>query len=427
LPLREILLVTIVAGLVPVGLVRPLYGLFGFIWFSLMRPDYLAWATGKYPFAAVLALVTLVGTVRYVSRAGVLFTNPLAMRLILLQIPIGLSVLLCDGPFLSPDRYGAFMRMILIVLLIPILVQTERDLRLLLLVMALSLGGLGARFGLYGIMHGGVMFTHGIGDQYDNNTLGLVMAMTVPLCWYCRGLTQSWWLKQVMAGMVVTGAATVIMTHSRGASLSLAFGLLLIVARSRYKTLSICMLAIAMVPLVNLVKDEYLERMSTLRNFKEERSAASRIDFARAALAMWADYPLVGVGFGSRNYIAKNSQYLGYHDEHGVHNTWLQLLVDTGIFSYLLYAAMIFGSIVWLGRSGRHYRRARSQLQHIPYALQAGLLAFAVGGTFGSCERMDLVYMLLMAAAAWHEVEKQMEPAEAQAALEEEKAVEAPA
>lgn len=420
MPIRELLLVAIVFGLAPVALVRPIYGLYGFIWFSLMRPDYLAWATGKYPFAMILAGATLLGSIRYAGDVKVLFTNPIARRLLLLQIPIGLSVLFCEGQFLSADRYNAFMRMILIVLLIPILVRTERDLRLLVLVIALSLGGLGARFGLYGILQGGVQFVHGVGDQYDNNTLGLAMAMAVPLCWYCRGITGSRWLRLALAAMVVTGAATVIMTHSRGASLSMAFGMLLIMARSRHKVLAACLLAVAMAPLVYMVKDEYLARMSTLKDFKEERSAASRIDFARAALGMWADYPVTGVGFGARNYIAKNEKYLGYKDEHGVHNTYLQLLVDSGIFAYLIYTSTLFGTIVWLGKTAKHYRLAGSKRRHLPYAIQAGLLAFAVGGTFGSCERMDLVYMLLMAAAAWHQIERPAEPEEETAVPEEE-------
>jgi putative inorganic carbon (hco3(-)) transporter len=409
--LRELFVILTVVVVAFAALFRPLWGVYGYVWFALMRPDYLSWSTNKYPFSMMLSIASLIGAVRYLPQLSVLFANPLARRLMLLVIPITLSVWFCEGRFLAQDRYSAFVRLCLMVLLIPLTVRTPRDVRILTIIMALSLGGLGARFGLYGVAHGGVVFHEGIGDQYDNNTLGLVMAMSVPLCWYASKLTEWRWLSWILRGMVVTSSATVFMSNSRGASLSLAVGLALIVWRSKYKTAAAVGVAIAIIPLVYLVKDQYFARMSTIGNYQEEKSAANRLLFAKAAVAMWRDYPVLGVGYGSRNYISLNWKYLGYEDEHGVHNTYLQLLVDSGIFAYLIYASLLFGTVVFLGKSAKWHRQVDNGWQYLPWALQTALVVFLVGGTFGSCERMDIFYMLIMTAAAWWQVQYALDDA----------------
>jgi O-antigen ligase len=153
---------------------------------------------------------------------------------------------------------------------------------------------------------------------------------------------------------------------------------------------------------IYLVKDVYFARMATLPNYEEEGSAASRIRYAKAAFEMWKDYPLLGVGFGGRNYSARTGEYLGWKSVHGVHNSYLQMLVDSGIFAFLLYVGLLFGSIAWLGFSAARTRREHPGLECIPIAIQVALITFSVGGTFGSAQRYDFSYFLFMCGASWY-------------------------
>jgi O-antigen ligase len=190
------------------------------------------------------------------------------------------------------------------------------------------------------------------------------------------------------------------MTNSRGASLSLGAAFLCVVFRSKHKVLTLAVLAVATVPTIYLVKDQYFRRMSTLGDYKEEASAASRIEFAGAAIRMWQSHPLLGVGFGSRNYAALNKQFLGREDIHGTHNTYLQILADSGCFAYLLYTGLLFGVVLWLQKMTWVERSPEDIMGNLALAIQAPLIAFIVGGTFGSMQRYDFPYMLMMAAAA---------------------------
>jgi O-antigen ligase len=150
-----------------------------------------------------------------------------------------------------------------------------------------------------------------------------------------------------------------------------------------------------------MVRDAYFSRMSTINVNEYGNDEPGRLIFWDAAIRMAKDYPVLGVGFGSRNYAVLLPSYLGINNHSAVHNTYLQMLVDSGIFAMLLYTAMLFGAIIWLGASAREMRRTHPGWEYVPIALQVSLLAFSVGCTFYSMQRWDLPYYLMMSAAAW--------------------------
>jgi len=153
-----------------------------------------------------------------------------------------------------------------------------------------------------------------------------------------------------------------------------------------------------------------VERMATLKAPEQEGSAASRITHAITALQMWTDYPLTGVGFGGQNYVALSPRYTGVEDIHVVHNSYLEMLVDSGIFAFLIYTGLLWGTILWLDFSIRKFLKQDSRRAAVPLAIQVSLIAFALGGTFYSAQRFDLPYILLMCAGCWREFSRSMPP-----------------
>jgi hypothetical protein len=88
------------------------------------------------------------------------------------------------------------------------------------------------------------------------------------------------------------------------------------------------------------------------------------------------------------------------------HNSYLQMLVDSGIFAFLIYCGLLFGSIFWLGKSAKFVRSVYPGQELIPIALQTSLLAYAAGASFYSHQRYDLFYILLLTTAAWYQIQK---------------------
>jgi len=286
-----------------VGLFRARIAIYGYVWFALMQPDVLAWCEGKYPFSTMLAVAVLVGSIPHLSRLPSLFRNPTTRLLLLLQVPLTLSMIFCEGTFLAADRYVEYTKTILVLLMIPIVIRTEKELKTLLIVMAFSMGLFGARFGFYGLRSGGALFNQTYGKQYDNNTMGLALALVIPLCWFCRYLVQSRWIRMALLGTMTASTAAMIMTNSRGASLAAAAAFVVMIARSKHRVGVLIAVVLTIGPAIYMVKDQYFNRMSTLSNYDEDASAEGRLTQWKVTLQMIKDYPFLGVGFGSRNYI----------------------------------------------------------------------------------------------------------------------------
>jgi probable O-glycosylation ligase (exosortase A-associated) len=408
---REILLLSIVAALCCAALIKPRMGLYGHIWYSLMRPDAIAWVEGVYPISMALAATTLIGSIRYTGRFPGLLTNPFVRRLLVLVSLTSISVIFPQtGPFLSPERYTEFLKSMLMVLLIPILIENIRHLYELLLVMGCSLGILGARFGVWALLQGGVIMNQNFSNVYDNNQLALAFVMGIPLCWYARYLVPSKLARLALLGMIGASMVAVVMSNSRGGSLSMGLCAGLIAMRSRRKVATISMLAAVTAGAVFLVYDQYVARMSTLSKIEDtssdKGSAFARVIHAKVAIDVWRDYPLWGVGFGGRNYAHVSTRYLQEENETVIHNSYLQMAVDSGTPAFIAYLVLLFGTIFWLGRSAKRTQQVNETLMSFPRALQTSMIVFCLGSTFYSFQRFDFIYMLIMAAATWYWLEQ---------------------
>lgn len=62
---RFVLLQMAVAGISLGALVNPLIGLYGYIWYSLARPDAMSWSEGALPHSLIMAICTLAGVWRF--------------------------------------------------------------------------------------------------------------------------------------------------------------------------------------------------------------------------------------------------------------------------------------------------------------------------------------------------------------------------
>ncbi len=416
--IRYLIVVSIVAGLCVLSPFRPVLGLYGYYWFAMMRPDLLAWA-GPNRYSFILAAVTLGSNLPAMIRnLPTAVTNPLLRNLLLFLLVITISVVTAVDPTLCVERYTLFLRVFLMAFVIPLILTGRNELKWFFVVLSGSLGLLGAKYGLYGVLHGGAAFLQGYGGLLsDNNTMALAFAMAVPMCWYSRLLVPWKWARLGFIGASLLCLAAVIFTHSRGGILATGAGLLLIAISEKRKLLAGAVLAAAAAGVSYLVWDSIVTRMSTIRDPLNEASARSRIILAQSAPKMWMDYPFFGVGFTETNQQRLIFKYVPpeYSVEYAgkvLHNNWLQILVDSGIFAFLLYVWMLVSAISRMWRAGRALDKlGDSSGAAIPHAIFASLGTFVVGATFLSRTTFDLYYVLICVAAAWMEIEKRADAA----------------
>jgi putative inorganic carbon (HCO3(-)) transporter len=387
-----------------------------YLWFALMRPDILAWSDGAHPYSLALLICTLIGMVLGMGAELPslirIFKNPFTIGLIVLAIPTGLSVFFGVFPKIAWDDYSLFLRVIGTSMLIPVLIRSEEQVRSMILVMAVSLGVIGCKFGIWGVINGGVHITGGYGGMMsDNNNTALAFVMGVPLCWGASQLTDRRWLKYLLYFMIANLLIGIVMTESRGAAVSLAVVLSLMCLLSKQRFLALVCLTGVLAGAIYMVQDTYVERIQTLQDPTQETSAESRIVYAQAALEIWQDYPLLGVGFGGESarlmqpkYIPGMKDYPSY-----IHNTYLEYLAGSGIFGAIVYVVLLFGTLGWLALAARRAERIRPGLGVYPRCMCLSLLGFVIGSTFLSRQLFDLCFILICAAGSWYLVERQLQ------------------
>lgn len=412
--MRDITLLIIVATLCLSGIIMPWYGLMGYVWFSLLRPEILAYSPPNRPYSMALAIATLFGSLRELPRIVHAILNPFIGVFILLQVWYGASVVAAINRQLSVNDYIPFLQLTVMLFLFPLLIHEFRQLKVLVMVFGVALGTLGVRYGLYGLLHGGVRYAQGYGGTMnDNNLLALALACSIPVNWYCRELA-TWkpakWFFGLTAGITAMG---VVMFYSRGAIVTLGIVLPLMVLRANRKGLALAMLFGTFAGGVVLAGSSLVQRVQTIAHYEDDDSAAGRLEYWKAALKMSADYPLFGVGFGGLNYIEQASRYLPNHNERGhfVHNTYLQVLADSGYPAMLTYCGLFFGSLWWLQKIRKALKENKPDAVPIVDALQLSLLAYCIGSTFVSRVMYDYGYMLVMATGCvWMAYRKEVLP-----------------
>ena len=150
--MRNALLILITGLICVISPINPLIGLCGYYWFALMRPDVLAWS-GANNYSFFIAIATLLSNFSQVmTNFSVLLTSWICRTFLLFLLSIALSVAFSPRPDLCMDQVMLFARVAIMALLIPLAVRSMRNLQLLVLVMAGSIGLLGSKYGLWGLM-----------------------------------------------------------------------------------------------------------------------------------------------------------------------------------------------------------------------------------------------------------------------------------
>ncbi len=401
--MRDLLLLAIVYGSVPVILVRPFFGLLVYAWLAYMRPQDMAWAAARQSsLSLVVAVAIAAGLVFALGRERPFTLKPQTVLMALLAGWISVTVLTALQPDLSAVVYGHYWKAILIAVLMTGMVRTRGRVRLLFLLLAFSIGLLGAKFGLFGLLRGGTRFDNGPGGMMeDNNSFAVGLNMILPFLVGIVTLERAKWLRVAAAATALLSILTIFFTFSRGGLLTLGVVGAALIWRSQRKALALAVVALGIAGFVlvssDSLKESYLGRAQSIGDYSEDGSAQGRLNAWQTALRVSRDYPLYGVG--PDNFQVVFSRYSPNPDRFRVqHNSYLQLLSECGVPALLIFLTLL-GVTLW--RLDRLRRGAREPWVEV-YArmLQVSILAYMVGGMFLNMAYFELIFGILGLSAS---------------------------
>lgn len=396
--IRDLFVFAVVAISIPTGFRVPFVSLLTFSWLAYMRAPDLCWGFARSArFSYVVAIVMFAGWAFHESTRRQFTRWDVRTRcMLVLFLLVGLSNLCADYQWsYMYRRYLEFGKILLIALFTAGQVTSRRRLKLLCWTVALSLGFFGVKNGIQGILTGGSPILRGPGGLLnDNNDFALALVMTVPLLYYLGARESKRWIRRASWVAIVLTLVTILLTHSRGAFLSLSAVLFLSWWRSRHKLLSAGIAIVGVTLFLLIVPGHVLDRIASIQDYEEDASAMGRIMAWNVAFGMIQDYPLLGVGI--QNFRAHFYDYIFVPISWApvAHNSYLQIWAEAGTISLLVYLLLI-GVTFWSLRRLRRLGEATPGGKWIlDYArmFEASLLGFVVGASFLNRGHFDLVY-----------------------------------
>jgi putative inorganic carbon (HCO3(-)) transporter len=314
---------------------------------------------------------------------------------------IGLSLLLSPEPsegFVKTLRFALYMLFLFLVIQ---LTEDRAHVRAVLRVFVLSAAA-AAAWALYLFLIAGDV-PRASGPITDPNDFGYLQACVLPLAGYLLASEPRHRLLWGLCFALMAGA--VLASLSRGALVGLG-GLLVWALATRRVPLGGVLLGASTVAAVGALA---LVIWSPLINDRLEshgriaqQNVSSREAFWSAAVRMWEDRPVTGVGvdrFGleASTYV-RNSQIV--LDRPAAHNAYLEVLAETGGLGLLAFLGFLGSTWVLLWRAHRSATIAGDiDGRRMATAMQGTFVVAVVSGTFISAE-LSMPFWLIGALAA---------------------------
>ena len=374
-----------------------LYALCFYLWIAYFRPESWAWsnvfATLNLSFLAGVFLVvrTMFSPVRF----RLDFRNGLLIAFLLHSL---LSSVLAPNVGYSMGYLQEFAKTVVVSYLLSILIETEDDYRLVITVIALSLGFEAGKQGWAQlILNPGAANNNSVPFLGDNNLVAVGMAMLLPTVG-ALGATATGWQRRAFQFLSIGVLYRAVSTYSRGGLLAVSAVGAMFFWRSPNKLRTMVAFAIAIAVILPVLPQAYWDRMSTITASGDERDAsqAGRLHFWRVAVTMANDRPLLGVGH--RGFEPNYNRYDFLAGLHGtnraVHSAWFGIVAEGGYPGLVLFVA-IFTSSWWACRRVRRMARRgeiTESLGRYAIGMESALVAFAVGGSFVSFHYNEMLW-----------------------------------
>ena len=401
--IRDVLMLVLGYGCVPLALYSAYYGLLAYCWLSFMRPQSLVWSQAVQSARITLVIgAVLIGRALLTAGPKVRLRRPTALFLGLWAW-FGVCTLTSTHAELSWEELIKFSKVGVAVVLITGLVRTRGQLKWLMLLLAACPGIWAVKFGLYFARTGGGMSESGGPIGMDNNDTAMFIALSIPLLVLVGStVAGKWWRR----GLYAAGALAVpgvMLTGSRGGLLAMALAGGLAVWRKTTWWKAVLVGAAGLAVGLAIMPRQQEQRYETIESYEQDTSAMGRIWAWQVSLAMAADRPITGVGFGQDAYLREYEHYQTVQGDfpHAAHSVWFSLIGETGYVGLGLYVSLIVSVLMSTRRVMRGATRAgrgRNWAWNYAAALQCAVLTFALAGTFLSQARFEFIFALCMVA-----------------------------
>lgn len=401
--MRDIALFLVIFSILPFVFKRPALGVLMFTWISLMNPHRLSYgAAFDFPFAALVAAVTL-ASLLFSKQPKSFPRTPVTIVLLMFCAWMTLTSFYALEPDLVWREWNRVIKTMFMVFVSVMVINSERDIKQFVWVVAMSLGIYGLKGGIFVLMSGGSYKVYGPSGSYieENNGMALALVATLPLIWYLRNQVKNKFVSLFLLAMTIFTSIAAVGSYSRGALLGGISMLGFLWLKSKNK-ISTGIAVIAMVAIIAMIMpSQWFDRMNTIDDYKQDDSAMGRINAWHFAINV-ASHNILGGGFNvfsPRQFLVYAPDPLSYHVAHSI---FFQVLGDHGFFGLTIFLVLIF--LVW--KTATRVIKFCGHVTEMKWAsdlakiVQVCMIGYVVSGTFLSLAYFDLFYDFIVILVA---------------------------
>jgi O-antigen ligase len=185
-----------------------------------------------------------------------------------------------------------------------------------------------------------------VATGFDANDLGMMLALALPMAWYLASSGSSVFRQWLNRAYFVIGTVAILLTGSRGAMIATLVALSVIPLtlthmRTGVKIAAILAVLISGFAAVKFVPKKSFERLSTTGEEITEGTMTGRISIWKSGIAAIPARPFQGFGpagwYPAAGTVGKRIR--------SPHSTYLSILVEEGIFGFLIFLTLFI--VVW--------------------------------------------------------------------------------
>ncbi|MBK7090651.1 MAG: O-antigen ligase family protein [bacterium] len=374
-------------------IISPFAGVWCFVFMDYLRPYTFIVALRPLRLGILTVAVTLVSWIVFqAARKHRIYWSSQCTWFLGYLLIIATGILTAHNNFRAYQAFeGLLVTFLMFFLLLNIVDSKERLLRIIWLLLFThvyyALKGI-YNFAFVGYVAGHQVTSGVVGGSFmaDENDFALALNAMIPFAFFMFQNQTSNLKRFFLIGTVLVFVLGVVSSQSRGGWVGLMAVVVFCILKSKRKLMSLSFVALLAISVAVFAPSSYWSEVQSITD-TEEATANSRLNYWMAAVRMFADHPLTGVGAG--NGPLRMPEYVtGFRDPatqwgRTFHGTLPLVLAETGFLGILCYLMMfavaVRGMMVVQRKYGNDHRTDEWTLAS---ALTGGMVGWMASATF---------------------------------------------
>ncbi len=420
--MRDLVFIAFLAALFIAGLKRPFIFVLAYVYIDNVAPQRLTYfLLNTVPISQIFAGLAI-GAWLLIDDKRHSRIAPRQIMLLILLIYCGITTSQADFPDSAWDKWDWVWKALAFAIFLPLTLRTKLRIEALALFMVLSAASIVIVGGIKTLGSGGgygslnLMVTNNTG-LYESSIISCVAIAMIPLIRYLMKFgtifPPDWRVTVFGYALIFACLLMPIGTEARTGLVCVALLAILALRFTKRRMLYLTSIAVIGLAAIPLMPASFTERMGSIKEYKGDASASTRIEVWKWTWDYVKDNPMGG-GFDAyrSNEIRYNTivreqngsqvelkRVLIVDRARAYHSAYFEMLGEQGYFGLVLWLAIHFGGIWRMEVLFRRYRDRSADdgrwIGWLAQALQQSHLVYLVGSLFVGIAFQPFVYILV--------------------------------